>query len=118
LGEESIDIIVRTATWKVAHHQIYGILNPVNGDEGERTPIANRRRNIEDSASNDDSDYTITEEEWEIARAAVTINTRFPSGTSAGILNAYHTILQRNRERLSNEHANLERRKLVADQSS
>jgi hypothetical protein len=86
----------------VAHHKIYDILNSVNGDEGERTPRASRRRNV------DNSDYTITEEEWEIARAAITNNTRFPSGTSAGILNAYHTILERNRERLSNEQANLE----------
>jgi hypothetical protein len=117
-GEESIDNIVRTATWRVAHHQIYAILNSITGDEGERTPRANRSRNVENSSSNDNSDYTITEEEWEISRAAITNNTRFPSGTSAGILNAYHTILERNRERLSNEQANLERRRRSADQSS
>jgi hypothetical protein len=62
-GEESIDSIARTATWKVAHHQIYAILNPVDGEEGERTPRASRRRNVENNSSNDNSDYTITEEE-------------------------------------------------------
>jgi hypothetical protein len=73
-------------------------LNPVDGEEIEHTPCANhRRRNIEDSASNDNSDYTVTEEEWEIARAAITNNTRIPSGALAETLNAYHTILERNR---------------------
>jgi hypothetical protein len=67
----------------VAHHKIYDILNSVNGDEGERTPRANRRRNVDNNAINDNSGYTITEEEWEIARAAITNNTRFPSGTLA-----------------------------------
>jgi hypothetical protein len=62
-GEESIDSIARTATWKVAHHQIYAILNPIDGDEGERTPHASRCHNVENSSSNDNSDYTITEEE-------------------------------------------------------
>jgi hypothetical protein len=66
--EESIDSITRTATWRVAHHQIYAILNSVNGEgpsEGEHTPHVNRggRRNVENSASNDDGAYTITEEE-------------------------------------------------------
>jgi hypothetical protein len=95
-GEESIDNIVRTATWKLAHHQIYAILNSINEYEGERIPRANMRRNIEKSSSNNNSDYTITEEEWEIARASITNNIRFPSGTSAEILNAYHAILERN----------------------
>jgi hypothetical protein len=92
-GEETIDSFVITTTWKMAHHQIYAILNSVDGDEGNRTPRASRRRNAENNANNDNNDYTITEEEWEIARAAITNNTWFPSGTSAGILNAYHTIL-------------------------
>jgi hypothetical protein len=30
--EESIDNIARAATWRVMHHQIYTILNPVNGE--------------------------------------------------------------------------------------
>jgi hypothetical protein len=55
----------------VAHHQIYAILNPVNGEgpsEGEHTPRVNRGgcQNVENSASNDNSDYGITDEEWEI----------------------------------------------------
>ena len=122
-GEESIDNAARTATWRMTHHQIYAILNAVNtgnggGEEGERTPRASRRRNSENSASNDDSDYTIAEEEWEAARAAITNNTPLPAGTSVGTLNAYHSILERNRVRLSNEQANLNRRLLAADQSS
>jgi hypothetical protein len=49
----------------VAHHQIYAILNPVNGEgpsKGEHTPRVNRggHRNVETSANNDDSAYTIT----------------------------------------------------------
>jgi hypothetical protein len=64
----------------VAHHQIYAIVNPVNGDEpseGEHTPHINSGGccNIKTSANNDDRAYTITEEEWEIARNAVANNT-------------------------------------------
>jgi hypothetical protein len=117
-GEESIDNIARRATWRVTHHQIYAILESVNGDEGECTPRANRRRSTENSSSNDNIDYTITEEEWEIARTGITNKTRLPSGTSEGILNAYHTILERSRERLSNEQADLERHRRAGDQSS
>jgi hypothetical protein len=66
-GEESIDNIARVTTWRVAHHQIYAILNPITGEgpsDGEHTPRVNPggHRNIETSASNDDSTYTITEE--------------------------------------------------------
>jgi hypothetical protein len=87
-ADESIDNIARTATWKVAHHHIYDILNSGDGEEGEHAPRASRRRNVENSSSNDNSDYTITEEEWEAARAAITNNTRLPSRTSTGTLNA------------------------------
>ncbi|KAK1699286.1 hypothetical protein QYE76_015983 [Lolium multiflorum] len=107
----------------MAHHQIYAILNAGstrNGgeEEGDRTPHANRRCNSENSASNDDSDYTIAEEEWEAAQDAITNNTPLPAGTSLGTLNAYQRILERNRVRLSNEQTNLNRRILAADQSS
>jgi hypothetical protein len=99
--EESIDNITREATWRAAHHQIYAILNPVTRVdlfEGEHTPCVNHggRCNIEASASNDDSAYTINEEEWEIARNAIANNTRIPSGASAGTHNAYHGILEKN----------------------
>jgi hypothetical protein len=58
--EESIDSVAGGATWNVAHHQIYAILNSVNGEgpsEGEHTPHVNRRgcHNVENSASNDNS---------------------------------------------------------------
>jgi hypothetical protein len=122
-GEESIDNVARTAAWGMAHHQVYATLNAgnaVNGgrEEGDRTPRAGRRRNSENNASNDDSDYTIAEEKWEAAQAAITDNTPLPAGTLVGTLNAYRIILERNRERLSNEQANLNRRLLVAEQSS
>jgi hypothetical protein len=118
-GEESIDIVARTTTWRVAHHQIYAILNAADGgEEGEQTPHVSRRRNTENSASNDDNDYTIAEEEWVAARAAILNNTGLPSGNSVGTLNAYRSILERNRGRLSNEQANLDRRWIVAGQSS
>jgi hypothetical protein len=52
------------------------------------------------------------------AREAVLDNTPLPAGTSVGTLNAYRSILEKNRERLSNEQAILERRLLAADQSS
>ncbi|KAK1650409.1 hypothetical protein QYE76_068214 [Lolium multiflorum] len=106
-GEESIDSVVMMATWRVAHHQIYAILNSAHGgEEGERTSHASRRHNPENSASNDDSDYTIAEEEWAAARAAILSNVGLPSRTSIGTLNAYRSILERNR------------RRIVADQSS
>jgi hypothetical protein len=116
-GEESIDSVSRTATWRVAHHQIYAILNAADGGgaEGERTPHVSRRHNTENSASNNDSDYTIAEEEWAAARAAILNNTRLPSGTLVGTLNAYRSILETNRVRLSNEQENLDRRWIVAD---
>ncbi|KAK1602749.1 hypothetical protein QYE76_016411 [Lolium multiflorum] len=84
-GEESIDNAARTTTWRMAHHQIYDVLNAGNGgeEEGERTPRASRRCNAGNSANNDDSVYTIPEEEWEAARAGITNNTRLPFGTSA-----------------------------------
>jgi hypothetical protein len=118
-GEESIDSVARTTTWRTVHHQIYAILSAANeGEEGERTPHASRYRNPENSASNDDSDYTIAEEEWAAARAAILNNTGLPSGTSVGTLNAYRSILERNQVRLSNEQETLNRRWVVADQSS
>ncbi|KAK1698062.1 hypothetical protein QYE76_014759 [Lolium multiflorum] len=87
-GEESIDIAVRKTTWKTARHQVYATLNAGNagngGEEGDRTPApprTGRRCNFENSANNN-SDYTIVEEEWVAARAAVFNNTPLPAGTS------------------------------------
>jgi hypothetical protein len=105
-------------TWKTAHHHIYATNAANRGEEGDRTPCSSRRRNFENSASNHDSDYTIAEEEWVAARAAIFNNTPLHAGTSVGTLNAYRTILEKNRQQLSNEQATLERRLLAADQSS
>jgi hypothetical protein len=85
----------------VAHHQIYAIINPVMRvklSEGERTPRVNRggRSNVEASANNGDNAYTITEEEWEIARNAITNNTQILARASVGTLNAYKDILEKN----------------------
>jgi hypothetical protein len=79
------------------HHQIYATLSAANaGEDGERTPHAGRRHNPKNSTSNDEIDYTITEEEWAVARDAILNNTGLPSGTSVGTLNAYRSILERN----------------------
>jgi hypothetical protein len=107
----------------VDHHQIYAIINPITGDkisEGKRTPHNNRsrHRNVETSASNDDNAYTITGEEWDIARNAIANRTPIPIGASAGTLNAYHVILEKNWDRLAKEQNDLDRRRQVADQSS
>jgi hypothetical protein len=96
------------ATWEAARHQIYAIINPIIGEElseAEHTPNNNhnRRRNVETSANNNDSAYTITNEEWEIARSAIANCTQIPIGASAGTLNAYHVILEKNRDQLSKE---------------
>ncbi|KAK1610840.1 hypothetical protein QYE76_034513 [Lolium multiflorum] len=106
---------------KTAHHQVYVANNTGNtrrrGDE-EHTPRSSRRASFENSASNRDSDYTIADEEWAAARAAVLNNTPLPAGTSVGTLNAYRSILEKNREHLSKEQASLERRLSAADRSS
>ncbi|KAK1660943.1 hypothetical protein QYE76_049102 [Lolium multiflorum] len=108
-------------TRRTAHHQVYVANNTGNtrrrGDE-DHTPRSSRRASFENSASNRDSDYTIADEEWAAARAAVLNNTPLPAGTSVGTLNAYRSILEKNREHLSKEQATLERRLSAADRSS
>jgi hypothetical protein len=119
--EDSVGSIIKEPNWKAAHHQVYATNNTGNtgnGGGGDHTPRSSRRYNGENSASNNNNDYTIAEEEWAAARAAVLNNTLLPAGTSVGTLNAYRSILEKNREWLSNEQATLERRLLVADQSS
>jgi hypothetical protein len=121
IRKDSVDSVVREVTWRTARHQVYvanNTGNARNGGGGDHTPRSSRRRSFENSASNNNSDYTIAEEEWVAARAAVLNNTPLPVGTSVGTLNAYRSILEKNRERLSNEQATLERRLLAAEQSS
>ena len=108
---------------RAAHHQICVVINPPTGveiSEGERTPRVNheRRRDGEASGSNADNTYTVSREEWEVARNAVVNNTRLPIGVSAGTLSAYHVILEKNRVRLANEQADLDRRRQAADLST
>ena len=119
--EDSVDSVIKGATWKVAHHQVYAANNTGNArsrGDGDHTPRSSRRPSFENSASNNNSDYTIAEEEWAAARAAVLNNTSLPAGTSVGTLNAYRSILEKNRERLSKEQATLEKRLFAAEQSS
>jgi hypothetical protein len=120
-GEDSIDSTVQGTTRRPAHHQVYVANNTGNtrrrGDE-DHTPRSSRRASFENSASNRDSDYTIADEEWAAARAAVLNNTPLPVGTLVGTLNAYRSILEKNREHLSKEQASLERRLSAADRSS
>jgi hypothetical protein len=121
--EESIDNITMAAASKVVYHQVYAIINPHMGvelSEGDRTPRVNRdgRRNAEASGSNEHSAYTITGEEWEVARNAIANNTRIPVGASVGTLSTYHVILQKNRVQLANEQADLNRHRQAADQLS
>ena len=120
-GEDSVDIVVKGVTWKAAHHQVYAANNTGNArnrGDGDHTHRSSRRLSFENSASNNNSDYTIAEEEWAAARAAVLNNTSLPAGTSVGTLNAYRSILEKNRERLSKEQATLEKRLFAAEQSS
>ncbi|KAK1603321.1 hypothetical protein QYE76_016673 [Lolium multiflorum] len=112
-GDDSIDSIARGDTRRAAPHQVYvanretGIAPPVHGRASLRTAPG-----------------TITattpsrEEEWAAAKAAVLNNTPLPAGTTVGTLNAYRSILEKNRERLSKEQATLERRLSAADRSS
>ncbi|KAK1617433.1 hypothetical protein QYE76_022950 [Lolium multiflorum] len=112
-GEDSVDIIVKEGTWKTTCLQVYAANNTGNarnGGEGEHTPRSSRRRSFGNSASNHGSDYTIAEEEWAAARAAVLNNTPLPVGASVGTLNAFREILDKNRERLSLEKNTLEKR--------
>ncbi|KAK1650152.1 hypothetical protein QYE76_067957 [Lolium multiflorum] len=84
-GEDSVGSITRRATRRTAHHQVYVANNTGNtrhGGDGDRTPRSSRRASFENSASNRDSDYTIADEEWAAARAAVLNNTPLPAGTS------------------------------------
>ncbi|KAK1686410.1 hypothetical protein QYE76_047258 [Lolium multiflorum] len=100
-GEDSVGSIARRATRRTAHHQVYVANNTGStrrGGDGDRTPRSSRRASFEDSASNRDSDYTIADEEWAAARTAVLNNTPLPAGTSVGTLNAYRSILEKNRE--------------------
>ncbi|KAK1660440.1 hypothetical protein QYE76_048599 [Lolium multiflorum] len=120
-GEDSVGSIVRRTTRRTAHHQVYVANNTGNtrhGGDGDRTPRSSRRASFENSASNRDSDYTIADEEWAAARTAVLNNTPLPAGTSVGTLNAYRSILEKNREHLSREQATLERRLSAAERSS
>ncbi|KAK1612083.1 hypothetical protein QYE76_035756 [Lolium multiflorum] len=120
-GEDSIDSTIQGTTRRTAHHQVYVANNTGNtrrrGDE-DHTPRSSRRASFKNSASNRDSDYTIADEEWAAARAAVLNNTPLPAGTSVGTLNAYRSILEKNREHLSKEQATLEKRLSAADRSS
>ncbi|KAK1628815.1 hypothetical protein QYE76_003130 [Lolium multiflorum] len=113
-GEDIIGSITRGDTRRVAPLQVY-VAN--RGDE-DRTPRSSRRASFENSASNNNSDHTIAEEEWAAAKAAMLNNTPLPAGTTVGTLNAYRSILEKNRERLSKEQATLEKRLSAADRSS
>ncbi|KAK1679249.1 hypothetical protein QYE76_040097 [Lolium multiflorum] len=114
-GEDSVDIVVRGVTRGAAPHQVY----VANRGDGDRTPRSSRRASFENSASNNNNgDHTIAEEEWAAAKAAVLNNTPLPAGTTVGTLNAYRSILEKNRERLSKEQETLERRLSAADRSS
>ena len=110
-GEDSIGSITQGDTRRVAPLQVY-VAN--RGDE-DRTPRSSRRASFENSASNNNSDHTIAEEEWAAAKPAVLNDTPLPAGTTVGTLNAYRSILEKNRERLSKEQATLEKRLSAAD---
>src|SRR4051812_34585656 len=99
--------ITRVSPTDLARYQIYAI-DPVSGNE---IPSVDGG---EASASNQ---ITVTQGEWDAARQAIAHNTRLPLGVSAGTLNAYHSILEKNRARLAEEHRELIRRKEAADTS-
>ncbi|KAK1685641.1 hypothetical protein QYE76_046489 [Lolium multiflorum] len=118
-GEDSVGSIVQDTTRRTAHHQVYVANNTGNTRhrrDGDHTPRSTRRASFENSARNNNSDYTIADEEWAAAKAAVLNNTLLPAGTSVGTLNSYRSILEKNREHLSKEQAALERRLTAAEQ--
>jgi hypothetical protein len=73
-----------------------------------RAPNVERRRDAKASGSNVNNTFSISREEWAAARNAVVNNTCLPVGVSAGTLNAYHAILEKNRSRPAKERANLD----------
>jgi hypothetical protein len=122
-SDEELGNIVPLNTMQAAHQQTCVIINAPTGAEipaGERTPHANDERRQDDKASgsNAKSTFSVSQEEWDAARNAVVNNTCFPIGVSAGTLNAYHIILEKNRSRLDKEQADLDRRWQAADLSS
>ncbi|KAK1695964.1 hypothetical protein QYE76_012661 [Lolium multiflorum] len=114
-GEDSIDSITQGDTRRVAPLQVY-VAN--RGDE-DRTPRSSRRASFENSASNNNSDHTIAEEEWAAAKAAVLNDTPLPAGTTVGTLNAYRSILEKNHMASSiNFNQFLEKEKLKSNGSN
>jgi hypothetical protein len=124
--EESIgkhdDIIPLTAA-RLARYQVCVIINPEMAAEvptGEHNPHTNveRRRDGEASGSNVNNTFSISREERAVARKTMVNNTYLPDGVSAGTLNAYRTILEKNRCRIAKEQANLDRCWQAANLSS
>jgi hypothetical protein len=124
--EESINNhgdIIPLSVARLARYQVCVTFDPEIGAEipegGNTTRTNNKhRRDGEVSGSNTNYTFSISKEEWVAARDAIVNNTSLPVGVSKGTLNAYHAILEKNRVRLAKEQAELDRRRLAADQSS
>ena len=95
--------IVRVPASTMARYQIFAI-DPLTGREAK--------------ASGSNGAVSVSQYEWDAAQHAIINNTRLPPGVSPGMLNSYHSILERNRIRLANLEAELEKRKQDADASS
>src|SRR3954471_19655345 len=93
----------------MAFFQIYAIDGDAPGDHGN---------NGEASTSHDRTELSVSPSEWNEAHNAIVNNTRLPLGASPGTLNAYHSILERNRTRLRRLEGELEKRKAEANASS
>src|SRR4051812_10975055 len=92
--------------------QIYAVEGEAPGDQG------NRGNHGEASSSHDRTELSVSPAEWDEARNAIVNNTRLPLGASPGTLNAYHSMLERNRTRLRRAEADLARRQEEAAASS
>ena len=98
--------IVRAPAATLARYQIY-VIDPATGAD---VPDA--------SSSHASTQVSVSQAEWDAAQYAIVNNTRLPIGASPGTLNAYHSILEKNRVRLQRAEAELEKRKAAADASS
>lgn len=105
--------ITRVPAVDLARYQIYAI----DSVTGQNIPDPRLSGNNDNEASTSNQ-VSVTQAEWDAAQRAVVNNTRLPLGVSAGTLNAYHSILEKNISLLNKEHIELIRRREAADASS
>jgi hypothetical protein len=100
---------------RMARYQVRVTFDPDTGAKipaGGNTPRTNneRQRDGEASGSNANSTFSVSKDEWVMARKAVVNNSSLPVGVLACNLNAYDAILEKNHSRLAKERADVDRR--------